>query len=401
MVHQNSAKSSKSARPRRRGTRRSNTNRALGPDIAPSRSTPVRGQTVTIVGEDRLSTLTIASGSAAYSNVMINPGASARLKTLCRAFQRIKWLSVTAVVTPQASTSVSGGYVAGFINDPEDSLVTAPQLSASQGSVTKKFYESAVVRMPPKSDKLYTSIGEDPRLSTPTVFWFITEGPPTSDVTVIVTLNWKIQLSEPVVESVVDGSFELQGTLVSKQSNYNLVFKPRNSTAQIEDFSSYIPSSIRNLEGMHFFRVPTFVIENYEGTGDTGTNQMHFVVYRTADKKLYYSENGSTINQTVWQSNVAVQVVVPIGTYMKYVGQGNDYRQSTLAHQSFKSMAGVDSPARALQEWQTFSQRFQQVEDFLSKLKISLAQNSPTSPTVSTPVHLSQEQLSLLENSQL
>lgn len=107
--------------------------------------------------------------------------------TISRAYQRIRWNSVKVIVTPQASTMTNGGYVCGFIMDPEDKTITARDLSASQGAQTKKWYESAVVSMPHKPDLLYTSPGEEARFTVPASFWIVGEGAPSSDITIVVT----------------------------------------------------------------------------------------------------------------------------------------------------------------------------------------------------------------------
>lgn len=180
--------------------RRDRNGRNQGLDIAPSRVRTVPGSTITLSGNDRIESQTIASGKSVFFSVDVTPGISPRLSSIAKAYQRIRYDSVVAVVTPQASAMTNGGYVSGFVMDPEDKALTAVELSSVMFSQTKKWYESARIVMPAKKDVLYTSSGSDPRLSVPASFWLISEGPPSADLTFIVTLEWRVTLSEPTVE---------------------------------------------------------------------------------------------------------------------------------------------------------------------------------------------------------
>lgn len=323
-----------------------------GVEVNPSKSRTVPGESMVVAGEDRLDMVSIKQGTTFYQSFPITAGSSLRLNNIAKAFQRIRWQLVSVTVTPQVSVMVSGGYVAGFIMDPSDATVSAAQLSATQNSKTKKWYESCVINMPQKRDLLYTSTGEDPRLSIPAIFWLITEGPPTSDVNVVLTFNWKVHLTEPTVEMGTDLSFLSRGEVKSRLNNYDLeLFVDGKATT---DFSNFVPEPVRERTGLHFWRVPTFNVEYAEGTGDTGTLQMHFIVYQTSDKKLYYSANGRTLETTVWQANVDVQVVIPCGTYCKYAGSGNLCRGGRSAPPSLPSKALSPSCQELIQVFSNF-----------------------------------------------
>lgn len=359
-------RTSQSAKVRRgRGGRRGARNAGLGADIAPSRIPPPKGNSITVTGEDRLFALDIKKGASVFSNVDVSSGASQRLGTIARAYQRIRWNSVTVIVTPQASTMTNGGYVCGFIMDPEDRTITARDLSASQGSMTKKWYESAVVKMPRKTDLLYTSPGEEPRLSVPASFWIVGEGAPSSDITIIVTFLWNVTLHNPTLEDINNLSFTMKGEVRGKQDNWNLLWFPSTSSPGQEDFSSLMPEGVRALSGDHFFRVPTFTIEYSEGTGDTGTIQCHFLVYRSGDKRGYYSSNGRDVITIKWQGDVeANQVLIPCGTYCKYVGQGNLCKAVQIPRPS-PCTSGVPSE----EHWHKLTEELKQVLTLCSELR--------------------------------
>lgn len=279
----------------------------------------------------------------------------------------MKWLSVEVIVTPQASAVTNGGYVCGFVMDPTDKHITADVLSATAGSQTKKWYESAVVRMPNKPDLLYTSDSEEPRLSEPARFWIMSEGKPSSNLTLIVTCKWRLRLMNPTLEDRSSDSFVIVGDLRSKKSNYNLSYFAHCSDTATDDFSSQVPERLKTISGSHFFRVPTFTIE-YDGeAGEILSDQMHYIVYKTSDKKAYYSSDGKVVNTTTWAAKAESQYVVPEGTYFKYVGQGNVCAAAVQGLRPLKSNTSIPS-----------SDRLEKVERLLSQLSLSLQRNSRT-----------------------
>lgn len=371
MVHYSSKKATPQVRSRR------GRNRNAGVDIAPSRVPAPKGSTITISGEDRLGAFDIKVGAAVFLNADISPSVSQRIATISRAYQRIKWNSVRIIVTPQASAMTNGGYVTGVIMDPSDRAVTAKDLTSSQGSQTKKWYETASVQMPGKTDLLYTSTGDDPRLSIPATWWLIGEGAPSSALTVVVTILWSVTLSIPTLEDSAQSSFTLRGEILPKVDNFNLVYSPPGSTSTTEDFSGIIPAAIKDIPGYHYFRVPTFIVEYSEGTGDTGTVQAHFIVYRTEDKRMYYSFDGKNPAQTKWQSGVDLQTLVPCGTFCKYVGQENQ----CMAVRTVPSSLSEDS-RDSLKPWQDLSMRLLEMEKFLKRLQVSSEKNSRSSSPI-------------------
>lgn len=346
-------------RPRRQGIPR-----IRGIDIAPSRLSSVQGDTLVISGQDRVAAPLFKMGSTGYYSTAISVGVSPRLQTIARAYQRIEYMSCRMVGVPQVSVTTSGGFVAGFIMDPMDVHVTAATLSSAQGSMTRKWYESFDIRMPKKTDLLYTSAGTDLRLSSPASFWVITEGSPTNDVTLILTFQWTVRLSQPTVENVADDSFTLKGTLFSNQGNWALEYQKPCTQEKIDDFSSEIPLHIREVSGRHYFRVPSFIV-NYDSEGASGVvaDTMHFIVYDTSDKKAYYSSDGKTVNTTKWSAKAEEQDLLPPGTFFKYVGQGNvcvagpPPRQNSPLRDSLSSTDLLTAIERLLQQFSQCSRR--------------------------------------------
>lgn len=301
-------------------------------DPAPSRIPPASGDSIIVTGEDRVDNFEMKKDSTLFKEYLVSPGISPRLSQIAKAFQRIKWRSLTAYVTAQASAIISGGYVAGFIMDPEDKSVTVDHLASNRGAVTKKWYETAIIRMTPTSELYYTSPGVDPRLEAPGRFWVISDGKPQSDINVVITFRWTCELSKATVERDANFGFTLEGSIRAYKSNYNLQWKSKGATEYINDCSGAIPSTILGVPGKHFWRVPSFNIEYKEGTGDTGTIIAHFIVYDISDKKFYWSQDGVNIGTTVWQGDLDEQIAVPCGTIFRYAGQGNICRATLASH---------------------------------------------------------------------
>lgn len=361
MVHSAAAPATS---PRRRGPRNGG---SLSSDIAPSRIPAPPGNTITISGEDRVLAVDVGANKSIMQPISVGIGMSGRLSTISRAYQRVKWMMVEFIVTPQASATTNGGYVCGFVTDPTDDHITADVLSATQGALTKKWYETAICRMPPKPDLLYTSDSDEPRLSEPARFWIISEGKPSSSLTLIVTARWKVRLSNPSLENQTSDSFVLVGDLRSNKGQYALSYYPHCSNTPQDDVSSQIPARLKEIPGTHFFRVPTFTIE-YEGeAGEILSDQMHYIVYKQADRKAYYSSDGKTINTTKWAEKAENQYLVPEGTFFKYVGMGNVCVAEVQGRHKLESKT-----------FESFSIKLQRVESLLNELRSSSRRNSRT-----------------------
>nr|QIJ25876.1 hypothetical protein [Smithfield permutotetra-like virus] len=389
MVHQGVSETCPSTQPRRRNRRGPRNGGAITSDLAPSRVPTVQSSSLTTSGSDKVLVFTIKAQQSVIQSIPIHPGSIPRLSNLCKSFQRITWRSLVVYVSPQVSTTINGGYVAGIVTDPDDEHITSTDLSATAGSQTKKWYQDAIVRMPPKSDKLYTSAGEEPRFSSPGTFWICSEGTPSSDLTIVVTFKWKVHLEGSTLEDDTSSSFVLSGSLNSIGGKAIMGYKACGSITVDEDVSKLIPASIKDVPGTHFFRVPTYTVEYSEGVGDTGTIQMHFVAYKTDTKNFHFSEDGSTINASVWQNTVDNQVLCSDGTYFKYTGQGNACKVASTA-----VLRSSPSPLKrhSRDKLQTLSRKLASLEASLKKFEMLSPRDSMTSSLELIPNQVSLEQ---------
>lgn len=137
---------------------------------------------------------------------MVTPADFARLKGIAKSFQRIKWVELSFEVHMQNSSATPGGYVAGFVPDPEDSFEGSEddlnRLTSSPGSKTQKMWESCFVKARPPKTLLFTSSSVEPRLFSPGQFILLTDGETSAtDSSCTVFVHWKVSLSVPSVEN--------------------------------------------------------------------------------------------------------------------------------------------------------------------------------------------------------
>lgn len=292
--------------------------RSGGLSLNPTTIPPTMGGTITVTGEDRVLDFKVTAYTGAVQTILIDSTMSPRLQTLTRAYQRIRFNSVMMNVTCQVSAMTNGGYVAGFVMDPDDARVKVEHLQSSQGSVVSKWYESKNVFMPKDNKLYYTSSGIEPRTRSPGRFWLMSDSTINVTAAVVITARWSVTLSHPTYEEdAEDYSFFLEGKFTAHKGNYDLYFTPVGGSAS-EDTSKAYPQAVQDLTSNAFFAVNSFNIEYSEGTGDTGTIQAHFLVYNPTDKRTYYSADGTKIITTQWQGDVEEQVAVPCGAYLRH-----------------------------------------------------------------------------------
>lgn len=270
-------------------------------------------------GEDRVTRYTAHRVGILLERIAIRSDMSPRLSSLSHAYQKMRWERCEIIVSPQAPLTTSGGYVAGFVMDPEDLSVTIEQLASSQGAVTKKWYETSSLVMPTTRMDYFTQFGTDVRLSSPANFWVISDGNPTQDVAIVVTVRWQVTFTKAALADTY--SFTSSYSLTSVKSNYNMQINIDKNWS--DDVSAMMPAVLPPTKQYLYYRVPTFMIEYAEGTGDTGTKQMHFVAYHPGTRRMYYSQDGTKIDNTPWQSDLDYQTLIPCGTTFKFAGTGN------------------------------------------------------------------------------
>lgn len=171
-----------------------------------------------------LSSTTYPLGAVILSGV-ITAEASARLATLSRAYQRIRWNSLRFTIEGAFPTTAGGGYVTCFVRDPTDMPPSDPREAvrwamAQQHSSDNKWYDSTGLSVGRSPGLLYTSIGDGLRFSSPGTFYIISKGGPAQVGSLTVNFHWNVTLSEPTIERTHDESE------ITLRDDYVLPFDP-------------------------------------------------------------------------------------------------------------------------------------------------------------------------------
>lgn len=145
--------------------------------------------------------LNLREGVTAVST-LIGPSVFKRLALVARAYQRIRYLRLRFRMEPQMSTSTSGGYVIAFIRDPADIVGDISSLTAQQGSVTTKWWQSSVVNVAPPNRLFYTSESVEVREYSPGRLVLMVDGPATQVGSYTIFAEWTVELSSPALEQV-------------------------------------------------------------------------------------------------------------------------------------------------------------------------------------------------------
>lgn len=164
----------------------------------------------TLSGVDRFFTIeNIASfkPGALVIDEMFEPGDIPRLRTVAKAFQKVRYHYLRFRIEPQVSTATSGGYVASFIRDPSDIPPTesGPALlnfiTAAQGSVTTKWWQKSVVAPKIGAQDFYTSSSVETREYSPGRFVLAVDGQATQQGNLTVFVEWRVTLHTASLES--------------------------------------------------------------------------------------------------------------------------------------------------------------------------------------------------------
>lgn len=160
---------------------------------------------------DRLFHITVPSGAPRGTIIydqIITPAIAARLQTQASLFQKIHYKSLRFEVQTQTPTTNSGGYVVAFLHDPQMEVGTGEAalraLTAIQGTKTSKFWQSTDMAVKTTQQEYYTLQGNDVRLFSPGRFIVLTDGPPSSDVSITILFHWTVGLSRPALQRLVN-----------------------------------------------------------------------------------------------------------------------------------------------------------------------------------------------------
>lgn len=229
MVRKNAAarRRARAARTERQAqpTRRGNTSAAVAVARAPAVQP---AGTLRQKGTDRLGHVEklneFAAGDTVFAKV-IEPVIAERLGRLSELFQRIRYNSLRIEVRSQTSTSTGGGYVAGFIRDPDaytEGASVLNHIAGLTGSKTANWWQSVVLDVGRTPDLMYTNSSSSKQMElkhvSPGVLVICCDGKATTEgggLTIL--LHWDVTLSEP---SLFGEDSAGPGATITLEDNY-------------------------------------------------------------------------------------------------------------------------------------------------------------------------------------
>lgn len=272
-------------------------------------------QNLVVQGKEQLTSHKLKVGDTSPFSMRITPTVTPRLAAHASAYQRIRYEMVRLQITPLNAAIVNGGYVAGFVADPEDDGLTATTLASHQGSVIRKNWETALVTAAGfRFQEYYTSEGEHPDLRwfSPGTFWLIPEAASSSEISFAITLHWKVRLSVPSAEKPVRVSSDITFMESGWPSPGYHQIRGKGGKKQAKQIITGLPP---DKSGIYIYLLTAGVdIEYKEGEGDTGTARYFHLMYDSDQFELtWMSEPGDSKSAYPWQSNVEERMIIPAG----------------------------------------------------------------------------------------
>lgn len=257
--------------------------------------------------------------------LQFSPSVLSRLRLLSSGFQRITYNSLVFEVVAKSSTLNAGGYIAGFVPDPDDEGISLTRLAASAGADTYSWWQNADVDAVFKDNQrtFWTSAGGEKRLWSPGIFYIIADGNPTSKLSLTVNVHYWVHLSIPSLESERGVSNFSVITPLRVKSGDAILEAADGTGDQIEKMVHPVPRP------QTILRLPfPLTVEYKEGSGDTGTLPFRFLYVgqwsANGGSKLYIRNQPTNAewkesNVVVkWQADVeSVQQLLP-GDVLKF-----------------------------------------------------------------------------------
>lgn len=203
-------------------------------------------------GRDRyLHVPEVQSKTGLLTRVVFTPHQVYRLKHLAQAYQRYRVNKLTFHIVPLMSTATSGGYIAAFVRDPEDVISNsqAPNiLTATQGSVTAKWWETSTVSCSAAPDLFYTanSPGQE-RFSSPGSFCMAVDGQASQSGSLTIYVEYDITFSMPGLESQKDSGILTAKSNLQMAAGNDYISTNSGSKKAADMFAGYKVGSILKL----------------------------------------------------------------------------------------------------------------------------------------------------------
>lgn len=230
-----------------------------------------------LAGTDRfghIADLSKYGEGAVVFDVPVIPAGVPRLRNLAASYQRIVWRKLVFRFEPMVPSITSGGYVCGFVPDPDDDLASGnsiDRLLAHTGSKMVKAWQAAVVAHKCVGDRLFTSrpVNGESRLYSPgrvalVIDTKISAGKDTP-AGLSIYVDWEVELMEPSLEgpSTKAVTLEARASFYARSSNVGLWWKDGSGG---DDPRSQIP-------GIQFDQIYALGSKRFVSFG-SGTNEV-------------------------------------------------------------------------------------------------------------------------------
>jgi hypothetical protein len=162
-----------------------------------------------IAGTDRIDSGNISNHTVVgekFISSLVTVGMFKRLQTVALAFQRIRWKRLVFKLVTQITTTTAGGYVLGFVQDPQDSVSDITGLMSCRGTVATKWWQSSSITVQLADRLFYTSDGMELREYCPGKIVAMVDGVSSSTGNYVLYADWEVELSVPGLETPLDVS---------------------------------------------------------------------------------------------------------------------------------------------------------------------------------------------------
>lgn len=237
------------------------------------------------------------------TRVVFSPHQVYRLKHLAQAYQRYKVNRLTFHVVPMMSTSTSGGYIAAFIRDPEDvpSSSQAPNvLTATQGSVTAKWWETTTVSCGPSPDLYYTAnTPAQERFSSPGSFCMAVDGKASQSGSLTIYVEYDITFSMPGAEAQRDSGVVSVKTNLAITAGKDYISTAAGSQKAADMFTGYKVGMVLRLSSPRFYLIN-------EADKITGMASYLYIKVDTESSVKFCSKAGGEFGQQTYHNATVV-----------------------------------------------------------------------------------------------
>jgi hypothetical protein len=290
-------------------------------------------------------------------DILIEPSAFDRLDVVASAFQRIVYKSLRFKVVTQINTLTSGGYVCAFVRDPSDVMDNGSlnRLTSMRGSVTTKWYQSAIISANSPTS-YFTSSGVEIREFSPGRFVLMADGAATQSGSLTIFVEWAVQLSGPSIERVADKTYVTNVDWWNRKGHTGIFYKVGATFA--DDVATLLPGA---KEG-DIFRLPS-AIATVDGEA---YRRFWYVKVKTKDELIPLEDNGDEFAANFTHDNL----FMPSGMKLEYVAPapaGNLLQVRSLESTTAPESLLAPTQTESCSESSTLSLQLKNLETSLTK----------------------------------